>query len=80
MIATFSVPFRVDIKINEVEAFFEGREPAEGVATVIAVRHKPAGWFTDQETKFLVVLDNGTVGWADAKFCKAHLGNLPGGR
>lgn len=71
MISTFQNPFVVDVEIDGLTAIFEGREAAKGSGKVIAVRYKPAGWFTAAETAFLVVLENGKIGWVESRFCKA---------
>lgn len=72
MISTFQTPFAVDVEIDGLTAIFEGREAAKGSGTVIAVRYKPPGWFTNRETAFLIILENGTIGWVESRFCKAR--------
>jgi hypothetical protein len=72
MISTFQNTFVVDVEIDGLTAIFEGREPASGSGTVIALRHTPAGWFTAAETAFLIVLENRKIGWVESRFCKAR--------
>lgn len=72
MISTFQTPFVVDVEIDGLTAIFEGREAAKGSGTVLALRYKDAGWFTAGETSFLVVLENGKIGWVESRFCKAR--------
>lgn len=72
MIATFQAPFVVDVEVDGLTAIFEGREAAKGSASVIAVRHRTGGWFSSEETAFLVVLENGKVGWVESRFCKVR--------
>jgi hypothetical protein len=81
VISTFQTPFKVAVLIDEMEAFFDGTSPVSGIATVVAVRFKAAGWFTNPETKFLVVLEKGKVGWVDVKYCSVvSTDNLPSRR
>lgn len=70
MISTFVTPRPVKIEKTEIDAIFDGGEAASGDAVAIAVSVTEAGWFWPSETKFLVVVPGGTVGWVKIKYCK----------
>ena len=72
MISTFQTPFVMDVEIDGLTAIFEGREAAKGSGSAIAIRYKPAGWFTAGGTSFLIIFENGQIGWVESRFCKAR--------
>jgi hypothetical protein len=70
VISTFSSPLPVRLEKTELDAIFDGGVAGSGDAVAIAVCLTEGGWFSSPETRFLVVLDSGKVGWVKSGYCK----------